>query len=661
MACSLALLLAAVLPLGAAVNVTQHHNHATRDGLFVDPAYTQTAAAAVTRDTNFNGAISGNVYAQPLYVEGGPGGRALVIAVTESNNVYALDAITGGIIWQRNVGTAIAQAALPCGNINPVGITSTPAVDLPSRALFLDAEVSGNGHQIFSLNVDTGAINSGYPVTLNTAVAGFNSFPQSNRAAPAIIGDKVYFPYGGRFGDCNATDGTPYRGRLVAIMMSSGAVAGSYATSATRSGVWGPGGVASDGTNAYITTGNGPGGTTWAGSEAVIRLQPGAVFSGATTDYWAPSNWAALDSGDTDLGGSGPILVDVPGATPSSLVVALGKDGNAYLLNRTTLGGVSAPLASSHVGSGSIIQAGATYRTGQATYVVFRANSTTLTAFKINAANPPTISSAWTVSQSGSGSPFVTSTDGTNNVTVWVVGAGGGGDQRLHGYDGDSGTVIYAGGGTNELMTGTRRFNTGIAARNRIYVANDNRVYAFVLPAPALQVASAVSRKTHGGAGTFDVPLPLTGTSGVECRAGDASNGHTLVFTFSNEIVSGNASVTAGTGIVAGSPTFSGNTMTVNLTGVDNAQTVTLNLSGVTDGYSQVLPTTALNVSFLLGDTNGDRVVNAGDALQTRNRAGQATDATNFRSDVNTDGLVNSGDTTVVRARSGTFVTAPSP
>ena len=96
--------------------------------------------------------------------------------------------------------------------------------------------------------------------------------------------------------------------------------------------------------------------------------------------------------------------------------------------------------------------------------------------------------------------------------------------------------------------------------------------------------------------------------------------------------------------------------MTVNLTGVGNAQTITLNLSNVTDEFSQVLADTAVNVSFLLGDTNGDRVVNAGDALQTRNRAGQATDSTNFRSDVNLDGFVNSGDTVIVRARSGDAV-----
>src|SRR5689334_3009931 len=96
-----------VLPVRGALNVTEHHNHDTRDGLYLEPAFTPAAAAALKRDTNFNGTISGNVYAQPLYIEGGPGGRAMIIAVTESDNVYALDAANGSVIWQRNVGTPV--------------------------------------------------------------------------------------------------------------------------------------------------------------------------------------------------------------------------------------------------------------------------------------------------------------------------------------------------------------------------------------------------------------------------------------------------------------------------------------------------------------------------------------------------------------------------
>ena len=80
------------------VNVTQHHNNPSRDGLFIDPAFSPLGGGESGEGCELNGTIVGNVYAQPLYVEGGPDERAKVIAVTESDNVYALDAITGTII-----------------------------------------------------------------------------------------------------------------------------------------------------------------------------------------------------------------------------------------------------------------------------------------------------------------------------------------------------------------------------------------------------------------------------------------------------------------------------------------------------------------------------------------------------------------------------------
>jgi len=139
--CSLSLIVAllwtAALPANAQVNVTQEHNHLSRDGVYIDPAFTPANAANLTRDLNFNGTISGNVYAQPLYIEGGPNGP-MIVAVTESNNVYALNATTGAVIWQLNLGPAVTSG-LQCGNISPLGITATPVVDLASRSLFLDA------------------------------------------------------------------------------------------------------------------------------------------------------------------------------------------------------------------------------------------------------------------------------------------------------------------------------------------------------------------------------------------------------------------------------------------------------------------------------------------------------------------------------------------
>jgi hypothetical protein len=180
--------------------------------------------------------------------------------------------------------------------------------------------------------------------------------------------------------------------------------------------------------------------------------------------------------------------------------------------------------------------------------------------------------------------------------------------------------------------------------------------YAMV---PALQLTSAASRKMHGGAGAFDIPLPLSGSPGVECRTGGSAGDYTLVFRFTNNVTSGNASVTSGIGSVSGTPIFSGNTMTVNLTGVANAQTLTVTLSGVTDEFSQVLPDTPVSVNMLIGDISGNGVVNATDVAQTKGQVGQPVTSSNFRTDVNANGVINTSDVAVVKAHSGGSISAP--
>src|SRR5438552_16635952 len=134
-----------IAPANAQVDVTQFHNHESRDGLYVDSSFTLSAAANLTRDMNFDGTIVGNVYAQPLYIDDGPGGRPTIIAVTESNNVYALDAADGSVIWERNVGSPVSAIDLNCTKFDPMGITGTPIVDLASLALFVDALTTLDG------------------------------------------------------------------------------------------------------------------------------------------------------------------------------------------------------------------------------------------------------------------------------------------------------------------------------------------------------------------------------------------------------------------------------------------------------------------------------------------------------------------------------------
>jgi hypothetical protein len=169
------------------------------------------------------------------------------------------------------------------------------------------------------------------------------------------------------------------------------------------------------------------------------------------------------------------------------------------------------------------------------------------------------------------------------------------------------------------------------------------------------QLMTAVSRKAHGAAGNFSIALPLSGQPGVECRTGEVSGSHTLVFTFSNDIVSGSASLTTQSGgSISGSPTFGGDTMTMNLIDVSDVQKITVTLSGVTDSFAQVLPDSAVSVNMLLGDTSGNKKVNSSDVSQTKLQSGQAVTATNFREDVNANGSINSTDVGTVKLKVGT-------
>ena len=167
----------------------------------------------------------------------------------------------------------------------------------------------------------------------------------------------------------------------------------------------------------------------------------------------------------------------------------------------------------------------------------------------------------------------------------------------------------------------------------------------------SLALTSAVSRKTHGSAGTFDVPLPLTGEPGVECRS--TGGKFTFVFTLSSNVVSGSAAVTSGTGSVQGSLIFSGNTMTVNLRGVTDVQKITLTLSDVTSSTGQVLPDTAVSANMLISDTTGDKTVSNSDVTQTRGQVGMPVTASNFREDVNITGTITSADVSLVRSDVG--------
>jgi hypothetical protein len=168
-------------------------------------------------------------------------------------------------------------------------------------------------------------------------------------------------------------------------------------------------------------------------------------------------------------------------------------------------------------------------------------------------------------------------------------------------------------------------------------------------------LVSAVSRKTHGLAGTYDVDL-LPPATGIEPRSGGANGDYQVVVTFAVPITAVSSAVavpaTGGTASVVGTPIVSGNQVTINLTNVSNAQRLTINLIGVNDGTN----TTNLSVpmAVLIGDTTGNGAVNSSDISQTQSQSGQSVSASNFREDVTVNGLINSSDISLVQSKSGT-------
>ena len=162
---------------------------------------------------------------------------------------------------------------------------------------------------------------------------------------------------------------------------------------------------------------------------------------------------------------------------------------------------------------------------------------------------------------------------------------------------------------------------------------------------------SAFSRKTHGAAGTFDIALPLSGNVGIECRSGGATNDYQMIINFETTVTVGNALVTSGTGSMS-SFTVNGSQVTVNLTGVANVQIITVTLFNVNDGTN--MGNVPVSMGVLVGDVNGNGLVNASDVALTKSQVGQPVGSSNFREDVNANGTISSTDVAIIKSDVGT-------
>jgi outer membrane protein assembly factor BamB len=346
--------------------------------------------------------LDGAVYAEPLVV----GGH--VIAATENDTVYSLDPATGTVLWQQHLGTPVRLATLPCGDIDPLGITGTPAFDPTTGLVFAVAEVSGPKHVLFALDPATGSVSWSRGVDL----PGDSPTTHQQRPALAVANGYVYIGFGGLAGDCGQ-----YVGEVVGVPASGTGNTISYRVPVAREGaVWAPGGPVVDAAgNLYVSTGNGSSTSGYDGSDSVVQLSPTLTM----LSRFAPSTWAADNAGDADLGSLSPVLV------PGGWVFQAGKSGRGYVMRQGALGGIGGQVSSAPVCAAF----GGAAQSGSTIYVPCRS-----VLQQVTVGADGKLASGWTTrSGIGGGPPVI------GGGVVWSVNTEGG---RLYVIDPATGVEI---------------------------------------------------------------------------------------------------------------------------------------------------------------------------------------------------------------------------
>jgi outer membrane protein assembly factor BamB len=409
----------------------------------------------------FTTQLTGQVYAQPIVVGG------VVIAVTEDNHAYGLDAVTGAKKWEFFAGAAWPAATVGCADLKPnIGMTATPVYDPVTGAVYLTSKVNdGPDAQhphwyMHALDAKTGVERPGFPTTIsgtptNNPGVPFNPMTAMQRPGLLLLDGVVYA------GFASHCDYTPYVGYIVGVNSTTGKQTTIWSTEAGKSdeaGIWQSGsGLVSDGPGRIIVaTGNGiapppgPGDTPPATlGESVVRLAVTADGSLAAQSFFSPHDNTKLNQDDTDLGSGGPMAIPAEFGTPAHprMVVQVGKDGRVYLLDADHLGGAAqGPNATDDVlgvsGPFNGVWGRPGFWGGGGGYVYVTENAGPLRAFKFSTggATPSLTPVGMTADNFGyaSGSPVITSTGSTSgSALVWVVystGSAGDGAQ-LRAYD----------------------------------------------------------------------------------------------------------------------------------------------------------------------------------------------------------------------------------
>jgi hypothetical protein len=501
-----------------AADVLTWHNDPARTGQYlVEAMLTPASVNATAFGRKGLWPVDGRVDAQPLYAgsvtlkDGSV--HDLVIAATEHDSVYAFDAQSGAVLWQKSM---LAPAESPsdarnCGQIVPeIGITATPAIDRAlgaSGTLFVTAmALNGAGQylqRIHALDLASGAERPGSPVAVQATYPGsgansangvvtFDPASYDERAALLVAGGTLYTSWGSH------CDFDPYTGWILSFDEASLASVSvlNVTPNGSRGAFWGAGaGPALDAAGSlYVLAANGtfdttltPAGFPSGGDFGNGFLKIATAGKLSVADYFATFDTVAQSNADSDLGSGGAMVLpdqaDATGAT-RHLAIGAGKDGNIYLVDRDSMGKFNPAVNQAYqVVSGALgggVYSSPAYFNGA---VYYGAVGAPLQRFVLSAARLATPAS----SQSGiafayPGTTPSVSANGSSGAIVWAVENGS--PSVLHAYDaGDLTRELYNSNqnAARDNLGPGNKFITPTVAAGQVFVGTTNSVAVFGL------------------------------------------------------------------------------------------------------------------------------------------------------------------------------------
>ena len=490
---------------GAAVgneSVTQRGADNAKTSHWLAPTLTKpNVMTKMALDANFKANFKGEFTGSPLFLAGATPGTGRFFAATTENDVYALDEMTGTVVtgWPHNIGGYLVNAPV-CGG-DPVnhGIVGTPILDAVGKKIYVAAAMTDGHHEVHALSTDTGMEVMGWPVNIskiNTGAVGFQSDVQNQRSALTLVNGTLYVAYGGYCGDAGQ-----YRGFVFGINTADPTKVGSwYTMDARQSGIWAAGGFPSDGNGIFAVTGNAAGVSgnhANSDSEEILRITDlGTAHRDTVNMFYPTAEWVdPMNTGDQDFGSASPAIVSVPGATPSSIIVAPAKPGRVYFLDAANLGGSLGQFADMTVAdtqSSTVYTAPTAYQAASGVHIAIATGGgsqcpmgMTLDAAVMSillkpsaAGQVPMPSKVWCTAIGGGDTskraPISTNSAGTADPIVWYLNGG-----NLNAFDGEDGTVLYdssstKGGATASSCAGIHKFTSLMAVNGRIVVGGDS-------------------------------------------------------------------------------------------------------------------------------------------------------------------------------------------